>query len=274
MPLGLFLILAIAMELGCVDSPKSNERWTRATNIDQDLTNLDQSLVSGSAFHHLVYRQERRAGDPSVLHVYIEGDGQAFLTPTKVAARPQSRNPLMLHLMLLDPAPSLYLGRPCYFGLESDPPCGPVYWTTRRFAPEVVESMAAALRTEASRVKASSIELYGHSGGGTLAILLATRVMGVRRVVTIGPTLDTDAWCSLHGYSPLLESLNPVESPFPTERVRVLHLVGSDDTNTPPSFVEAAAARAGMIGSVRVIPGFTHNCCWQEIWNAVLQESL
>jgi pimeloyl-ACP methyl ester carboxylesterase len=134
--------------------------------------------------------------------------------------------------------------------------------------------LAVVLRSEASRARALSIELYGHSGGGTLAILLAAQVTNVRRVVTIGPTLDIDAWCLLHGYSPLLGSLNAIDSRFPLERVRVLHLVGSEDTNTPPYLVEAAAARAGMTGSVRIIPGFTHNCCWQELWNEVLQESL
>jgi pimeloyl-ACP methyl ester carboxylesterase len=228
----------------------------------------------GSTFRHRVYRKEGRSGSSGALHVYIEGDGHPFLAPTQVALDPTPREPMMLRLMMHDPAASIYVGRPCYLGLARDWNCNPAYWTTRRFAPEVVDSLEAALRSEAARAQASTIELYGHSGGGTLAVLLASRVAAVRRVVTIGANLDTAAWCSLHGYTPLLGSLNPVDVDLRSEHLRVLHLVGSEDTNTPPAFVESAAARTGAIGSVHIITGYNHNCCWQKIWASVLNDSL
>jgi pimeloyl-ACP methyl ester carboxylesterase len=180
----------------------------------------------------------------------------------------------MLHLMALDPAPSVYIGRPCYFGLAHDRGCDPSYWTLRRFSPQVVESLAAVIRSEATRAHASSIEIYGHSGGGTLAVLLAMRVSGVTRVITIAPTLDTAAWCSLHGYSPLLGSLNPADMNLHLQVPRVLVLVGSEDTNTPPELVRAAAAKIGVSDSVHVIPRYTHNCCWQEVWRDALHDNL
>jgi hypothetical protein len=263
------LLLAVALgttAAGCVDPGRQVRNLVREANLQDD-------VVSGSAFRHRVYRQRGRPDRSDVLHVYIEGDGHAFLTPTVVALDPTPHEPIMLQLMMLDPAPSIYLGRPCYFGLARDRNCNPAYWTTRRFAPEVVDSLAAALRSEATRAGASRIELYGHSGGGTLAMLLAGQVTAVRRVITIGPNLDITAWALLHGYSPLLGSLNPMDLSLPPERVQVLHLVGSQDTNTPPAFVEAAAARAGMSGSVRVIRGYTHSCCWQALWNEVLHET-
>ncbi len=176
----------------------------------------------------------------------------------------------MLRLMALDPSPSVYLGRPCYFGLSHDRGCNPSYWTVRRFAPEVVDSLAAVLRSETDRAQARTVELYAHSGGGTLAVLLADRVESVSRVVTIGANLDTAAWCHLHHYTPLLGSLNPVEERRRPDRIRVLHLVGSEDTNTPPELVESAAFRIGASSSVRIIRGYTHTCCWQEIWGRVL----
>jgi pimeloyl-ACP methyl ester carboxylesterase len=220
-----------------------------------------------------VYRKEARAGESRMLHVYVEGDGRPFLGPTTVALDPTPRDPLMLRLMALDPAPSVYLGRPCYFGLNRDRGCNPAYWTVRRFAPEVVDSLAAALRSEAARSGATSIEIFGHSGGGTLAVLLSARIPEVTRVVTIGANLDTDAWCALHGYSPLLGSLNPAELNLHPDSLRLLHLVGSDDTNTPPALLKSAAARTGAIGSVRIVRGYTHNCCWQEIWGSVLSDA-
>jgi len=244
---------------------------TRVAHLARE-AGFQEDLVTGATFRHRIYRREGRgAAAPGVLHVYIEGDGRPFLGPTTVAMDPTSRDPVMLRLMALDPAPSLYLGRPCYLGLSRDRGCDPSYWTLRRFSPEVVESLAVVLRSEVLRAKAHDVELYGHSGGGTLAVLLAARVPSVTRVITIGATLDTAAWCALHGYTPLLGSLNPAElgpNPAPPQ---VLHLVGSEDTNTPPGLIESAAARPGASGSVRVVPGYTHNCCWQEIWDSVLR---
>jgi len=251
---------------GCVTAASRVAHLARAAGFQED-------LVNGSRFRHRVYRREARGADaPGVLHVYIEGDGHPFLSPTTVSLDPTPRDPLMLRLMALDAARSLYLGRPCYFGLSEDRGCDPSYWTLRRFSPEVVESLAVVLRSEALRANARDIELYGHSGGGTLAVLLAARVPSVTRVITIGATLDTAAWSALHGYTPLLGSLNPAELGPNPERPRVLHLVGAQDTNTPPELVESAAARTGAVGSVRIVRGYTHSCCWQEIWESVLRE--
>jgi pimeloyl-ACP methyl ester carboxylesterase len=262
------LLLAAALITGsdaCVDPGSRVQRLARQAGFQED-------LVTGSTFRHRVYRKEGRVGGSRILHVYIEGDGRPFLGSKTVALDPTPRDPLMLRLMALDPASSVYLGRPCYFGLDRDMGCNPAYWTIGRFAPEVVDSLASALRSEAARAGATSIELYGHSGGGTLAVLLSAQVPAVTRVVTIGANLDTEAWCALHGYSPLLGSLNPAKLNF-RDSVRFLHLVGSDDTNTPPAFVESAASRTGAIGSVHIIPSYTHNCCWEQIWSGVLSDA-
>lgn len=260
------MIAALAAAAGgCVTPRWRLAHLARAARFQED-------LVTGATFRHRIYRREALDPDASgVLHVYIEGDGQPFLSPTTVALDPTPREPLMLRLMALDPGRSLYLGRPCYFDLSHDPGCDPSFWTVRRFSPEVVDSLAAVLRSEVVRAHAREVELYGHSGGGTLAVLLAAQVASVTRVVTIGATLDTTAWCALHGYTPLLGSMNPTElGPHPG-LPRMLHLVGSQDTNTPPELVQSAAAKIGASGSVRIVRGYTHNCCWQEIWNDVLR---
>ena len=259
------VVAVMATSTGCVDPRARAAHFAREAGFQED-------LVTGSTFRHRIYRHPARAGDDSrVLHIYIEGDGRPFLEPTTVALDPTPREPLMLHLMALDPAPSVYLGRPCYFGLSHDRGCDPSYWTLRRFSPEVVDSLAVALSAEVTRSRAREIELYGHSGGGTLAVLLMTRMPNVTRVVTIGANLDTAAWCALHGYTPLLGSLNPAELRLHPRGVRFLHLVGSNDTNTPPEMVESGASRTGAADSVRIIPGYTHNCCWQEIWEGVVR---
>src|SRR6185436_12059458 len=116
---------------------------------------------------------------------------------------PTPRHPLMLQLMTLDSAPSVYVGRPCYFGLANDPPCTPRDWTLDRFSPRIVDSMASVIEQLRAGRGTDAIELYGHSGGAALAVLLAARLGGVQRIVTIAGNLDVEAWTTYHGYTPL-----------------------------------------------------------------------
>jgi hypothetical protein len=227
---------------------------------------FSKQIVAGAGFRHVVFRNSRARG--GVLHVYIEGDGTPFRRRDEVADDPTPLNLLMLRLMSEDSVPSIYLGRPCYFGLFADRECTPLMWTLRRYSPEIVDSMAAAIRSESARSAAGTIEIYGHSGGGTLAVLIAQRLSSVSRVVTIGANLDIAAWTKLHGYSALEGSIDPITVPA-RSHLEVLHLVGSKDTNTPPSLVQSAArARGGE--PVRIVSGFDHACCWESLWPSIL----
>lgn len=231
---------------------------------------FNKTIVDGEQFRHVVYHNHAIIRD-QVLHVYIEGDGIPFAHLDSIAEDPTSRDPLMMRLMAEDADGSIDLGRPCYFGLSRDSGCAPIYWTTRRYSPEVLDSMEAALRSEAARVGATRLDLFGHSGGGVLAVLLGQRMSIASRVVTIAPNLDIDQWCRLHHYSPLVGSINPATADPSRKDLSVVHLVGANDDNTPPWLVEAAAAARGG-ENVRVIPRFTHNCCWSSLWPAILAE--
>lgn len=227
----------------------------------------ETELIQGADFRHRVFRNRVPRGE--VLHVYIEGDGTPYLQRYFVAPDPTPENPLMLRLMALDPAPSVYVGRPCYFDTVSDPECNAQFWTLKRFSPRVVESLARAVQKEQVRAGAKRLELFGHSGGGTLAVLLSARLTGVTRVVTLAPTMDIDAWTDFHRYTRLKGSLNPAEDVRLDASIRADHYVGGRDDNVPPSLVRDAAGKIG--GSVHVIDEFTHACCWERIWQGVLQ---
>ena len=259
-------VLSLLVLPGCVSPAHRIAALARQHHFEED-------TVEGTVFRHRLYRHGGENGARSeVLHIYIEGDGAPFIHNTTIATDPTPHAPLMLRLMALDRAPSVYVGRPCYFGLYHDGPCTPLYWTLRRFSPEVVDSLAAVVISEAARQGAKSITLFGHSGGGTLAVLLSARIPHLARIVTMGANLDINAWCALHKYTPLTGSLNPVAMRLPPQSITTLHLVGSKDVNTPPSMVRDAIT-AGAGGSVRVINGFSHNCCWEHIWSGVLREA-
>lgn len=225
---------------------------------------FSRTVVRGAGFDHVVYANARPAG--AAVHVYIEGDGRAYLDRWTAAPDPTPRRALMLELMQSDPVRAVYVGRPCYFGLAQVAPCTPLDWTLRRFSAPVVDSMASVVTAAAAG--ASSIEIYGHSGGGTLAVLLARRLPGVTRVVTLAGNLDPVAWNRLHGYTAFTDYVDPLaEGPLPA-RVSQVHAVGAEDRNVPPSLVEAASRTLGA-SDVRVIPRADHACCWERNWPAL-----
>ena len=228
-----------------------------------------REVIAGERYRHLVYF---RAGAPHrPLHVYIEHDGSPWVGEVRVAGDPTPRRPLMLELMAHDAAPALYLGRPCYFGIERDPPCAPPLWTARRYAPEVIDSMAAALARFLAQHPHSRLVFLGHSGGGTLAVLLAERFKQTAAVVTIGANLDVARWTRLHGYTALTGSLDPrTRVPLP-RRVLQRHYVGSRDTTVPPALARGYAERHPPAEVVE-IAGYDHVCCWRERWPAILAD--
>lgn len=211
---------------------------------------------------------KRGEATPGELHVYLEGDGTPWLSRSRVAADPTTRNPLMLRLMAMDSAPALYLGRPCYDGHATDTGCGPLLWTHQRYSVAVVDSMAAALgRFLSDHPGFKALSLFGHSGGGALALLLAGRFPQTRRVVTLGANLDPTAWAQYHGYSPLQGSLDPTAASNPGYLEH--HFVGSVDREIPPELLRAAC-RFRPDARLTEMPGFDHVCCWEQVWTELL----
>jgi pimeloyl-ACP methyl ester carboxylesterase len=135
----------------------------------------------------------------------------------------------------------------------------------------VIASLQRVIETLFAEGEYDRVVLFGHSGGGTLATLLASRLPEVDALVTIAPNLDVAGWTALHGYSPLAGSLDPARTnDFPRGILQV-HWLGSDDREIPPRLIEALEPRLGM-GQVRVHDGFDHRCCWRDIWPQQLDE--
>jgi len=231
---------------------------------------LTRDVVEGENFRLVTYRNHAQADKAALLHVYLEGDGLPWRTRYQISWDPTPRDPLALRLMKKDPAPSVYLGRPCYDGQATSTACGAYMWTDGRYGPEVVSSMRAALAHLLARREYAGVVLIGYSGGGTLAMLLAERVPQTRAVITVAGNLDPARWARLHRYSPLRGSLNPADEPPLDTEIRQVHYVGSRDRNVPPSFVRAVA-REQPNAAVVVIPRFDHRCCWEAAWPSILE---
>lgn len=246
---------------------------TPAAHVDEraGLLGLSRAVVQGAPFEHVIYRNA--ISKSSLLHVYLEGDGSPWLNRYTVSPDPTPRQPLMLELLALDPAPALYLGRPCYHGFAARPPCTPLVWTARRYSPDVVDSMAAALRAWRAAAPQSydGLVWLGHSGGAALALLLAERFPDTQAVLTIAGNLDPDAWAAHHQYSPLTGSLNPARLPPLPASVVQLHFFGERDHNVPMNLM-LPAVRRQPAARLSVWRNFNHACCWPTVWPALLAQ--
>lgn len=256
--IGRLVTLASAAALAACATP--TERFERRASA----LGLTATLLHGDRFDHRSYATPAGTGGDT-LHVYIEHDGTPWASLESVAADPTPRTPYALELMGKDSGPRLLLGRPCYFQVQTKSACSPLEWTHRRYSPDVVASMVAALRGYLSAYRFRRVVLIGYSGGGTLAWLMAARVPETIALVTIAANLDTDHWTRLHGYSRLAGSLNPATELALSPAIDQQHYVGGRDRNVSPAVVRAFARRHPG-AKVFEIAHFDHTCCWLERW--------
>jgi pimeloyl-ACP methyl ester carboxylesterase len=256
------LVAALAISLCACASPSQHY-------ADEALAlGFAPGVLAGDPFRHVVYVAQADARGDS-LHVYIEHDGTPWIDVGRVSDDPTPRTPFALELMAHDAGPRLFLGRPCYFETHGDDGCSKGMWTYRRYAPEVVQSMAAALRGYLAKHPFPRVVLIGYSGGGALAWLLASRIPQTTAVVTVAANLDVAAWTELHDYTPLAASLDPATQPPLASGIRQVNFVGGRDANVPPS-IAFAFRRTHPRAEVIEIPEFDHRCCWIDRWPALL----
>jgi len=209
------------------------------------------------------------------LHVYVEGDGRAWLHRHAVSSDPTPGNPVGLRLALADPTREalVYLARPGQYlsGAELQR-CAPAYWTAARMAPEVVRDSNRAVDEAKNQCGASSVALYGYSGGGGLAALMAAQRNDVVFLGTVAGVLDHALWTQSLKVSPLTRSLNPVDAARVLAAVPQLHVAGSADAVVTPDisvrFCEAAASpNARRV----VLSGMEHEGPWERYWPELLR---
>jgi pimeloyl-ACP methyl ester carboxylesterase len=223
-------------------------------------------MLPGTGFQHAAYA--RVTDGDALLVLFIEGDGLPWVHGGRaIASDPTSSALLALALAAQTPGSVLYLGRPCYLAARSDPACATRWWTFDRYAPEVVTSLAAAATRFMEAHHLGRTLLVGHSGGGTLAVLLAERLPRVAGVISIAGNLDPDEWTRQHRYTPLTGA-NPALEPALPRALPQWYLVGGRDMNVS----EAMAARyLDRVSPDRIwrYALFDHHCCWQRAWPEV-----
>jgi hypothetical protein len=266
-------LLAIAATLAACSSVDMAPRARKADLIARDAGWSGRTIAAGS-FDLASFSSPPSSSVQETLTVYIEGDGLAFLDRVTASADPTPTDPLALRLAIAGPQrPSAYLARPCQYALpDHGRNCGPALWTSRRYAPEVIDSLDRAVEVLKGSAGARRLVLVGYSGGGAVAALLAARRSDVAGLVTVAANLDVGYWVKRDGLEPLTGSLDPVAFATRLAAVPQVHFVGGRDQVVGVDVVRSYIARlpAPHRAALVEIADYDHRCCWADTWRELL----
>ena len=215
-----------------------------------------------------------QVGRESDLTIYIEGDGAHWLLQMAPPPNPTPRKSLVVSLATQDQSPFiLYLARPCqYIDIAQFKDCDPSLWTDGRFSPTAIQLANDVIDKVLLDLPKVRLNLVGHSGGGTLATLLAAKRSDVRCLVTLAAPLDIAAWTQSVSVGPLRLSNNPADPNIQLKNTRQTHFFGEND----------AIVKKESIGNYRnfsnnadfiVISGFDHTKAWADQWPMLQKKS-
>jgi len=225
--------------------------------------------------------------------VFIEGDGAPWSgSGYRPPSDPTPRNSTVLKLAVQEvrlrsegsqnqssrPAVVAYLSRPCQFE-PNHALCSPKLWTSDRYGSrvlglmeatidQIISSSLVSLRGDKAQFSQISVYLIGHSGGGTIAALLAGTRDGVRCLITLAAPLDLAAWTSRQNLSPLAGSIDPARAPERVAKVQSHHFLGRDDTLVDlPALGVFAVRQPGR--TVDLLAGVSHTDGWEQNWKVI-----
>lgn len=210
-------------------------------------------------------------------NIYIEGDGLAWLTRHTPSRDPTPKNPVGLKLAARDGGANvIYMARPCqYTRMTGTAPCPAKYWTSDRFAPDVIDAMNAEIDTLKQRHGITGINLIGFSGGAGVAVLLAARRNDVTSLRTVAGNLDYMAMSRVHNISPMRGSLNPADAASRIAGLPQRHFIGNNDSVITPAIYRSYRDAAGPSACIRsqVVASATHTEGWVERWPELLRQA-
>ncbi len=218
--------------------------------------------IPTSTFRIASWQKIQKPGE--IVHVYIEGDGYAYNAHGRVSSDPTPKGSVLRELAFGDPHPNvIYMARPCQF-VKGDTLCSKKYWSTSRFAPEVITAEYEAIHKS---IPKTEMVLIGFSGGAQVAGLLATTTaLPIKKVVTVSGNLDHEAWTKTKGYIPLTGSMSLRQYRDAFLQIPQKHFVGRRDTVIEPALVKVFV---GPRISVVEVEGATHVKGWESMYPAI-----
>lgn len=183
------------------------------------------------------------------IHIYIEGDGNAFDSYGQPTSNPTPRGTFVRDLAVADNFENVvYVARPCQFIMDKN--CNESDWTDGRFSQKVIDAESRVIKQIAKNKK---ITIIGYSGGAMVSGLIIKQnpKMNFEKWITIAGVLNHKKWTEYFSDKPLDESLNMETLPA----IAQTHFVGERDDVVPYELAKTWADET----DIKLIPKASHN---------------
>jgi pimeloyl-ACP methyl ester carboxylesterase len=271
-------ILPLILMVTACSSHPIEERMNLAQELANKVGFAKRTIKTKSFFLTTYSKFETTSNSKSVINVYIEGDGYAWVDRYKLSKDPTPINPISLRLAAVDQRPNvLYIARPCqYVDRRLEKGCSNIYWSGSRFAPEVVDSLNQVIDYFKKKHGISHVRLYGHSGGGALAVIVAGNRKDVYEIGTAAANLNHKELNKIHEVTPMSSSLDAIDFVEKVRNIPQFHLVGKEDQVVLPEiitdFVKKVNAKGGM-AEFEIIKDAGHEYpLWPKVWKGYIKD--
>lgn len=258
-----YLLLLVIFLSGCAAPPTAHTAKKYGFN---------KVFIKTKIFNLASY--QKLNGASNTINIYIEGDGNAWVSRYQVSQDPSPRTGTTMLLAALDSSHNVvYLARPCQYSPEDlKTVCDNKYWSIARYSEVVVDAIDNAVEQIKRQNKVAQINLIGYSGGGALAVLIAARRNDIASIRTVAGNLDLVGMDQIHKTTPLSESLDPLAVAAMVRHIPQLHFVGGKDHIVPSQIAYNFTKASGIDSSkVVILPKAGHNNIWHEHWPKLMQ---
>ncbi len=265
--------ILILLLVGCQSTSPRLAPNTHRTTTQAEQKGFSAKRYATKTFLLTTYEKMPRT-PTATLHVYIEGDGNSWKTKYKLSDNPTPHQPLALKLALQDPhSHVVYLARPCqYTPLNMDSNCSAKFWSSHRYAPEVIASMNEVLDQLKEKSKNTHFVLIGFSGGASVATLIAAQRKDISGLITVAGDLNHETLNQYHKTTPLTGSLNPSNVAHLVKNLPQHHWNGTRDKIVPTWVALDFAKKVNNPACVQVttLKGVSHHKGWEERWGEII----
>lgn len=198
--------------------------------------------------------------------VYIEGDGHAFNAHGRPTNNPTPKGTLVREMAFGDANENvIYLARPCQY--VKDEACKTKYWTTARFAKEVIDDEYEVIKKIAGN---NPVILIGFSGGAQVAGLIAVTKpdLNVKKIITVAGNLDHKKWTEYHHLQALDSSLDLNDYQDKFHKINQINYIGEKDKVIPMQISKDFLHNQ----NIYVVKNATHGEGWQSVYDKIRNE--
>lgn len=210
----------------------------------------------------------------TTMTIYIEGDGASWLFKTIPPRNPTPTQSVVAAMAASDQHQYvLYFARPCQFiDVRTVKECDESMWTDGRFSAPIIALFNHAIDQTLLQMPSVRLNIVGHSGGGTLATLIAAQRSDVNCLVTLASPLDITAWARALSVAPLTRSKNPAEANSNLKQIMQTHYLGEKDRIVTKESI-GQYRNFPQDAEFITISDFDHRRYWVDHWPLLQKKS-